>query len=180
MGAYITLSLSGSVENEPSALYYVFGLKSYPTSFTTKHYTKVEANQWVLFQTVNAGWLPLLICNFLARLHFQSGSQCMLESLYLMCKEKHHKSQRHSSIFFDGSPNHSVGEKADTSLFDWVQIGSYLAMDSSDFWLIYQAQFCSEIAGEEDSPPFQSTIQCLPLIQLYRILSENARLEREH
>lgn len=84
--------------------------------------------------------LLLFICNFTARLDFQRGSQCMLESLYLMCRGKHHKSQRHSSIFFDGSPNHSVGEKADTSLFDWAQIGSYLAMDSSGFWLIYQAQ----------------------------------------
>ena len=56
-----------------------------------------------------------------------------------MCKGKHHKSKKHSSVFFNGSLNHSEDEKADTSLFGWVQNGGYLASDSSDFWLIYQA-----------------------------------------
>lgn len=63
----------------------------------------------------------------------------MLQSLYLMCKEKHRKSQKQSSVFSNGSLNHSEDEKADTSLFGRVQNGSYLALDSSDFRLIYQA-----------------------------------------
>lgn len=62
----------------------------------------------------------------------------MLQSLYLTSKEKHHKSQKHSSVFFNGSLYHSEDEKADTSL-SRVQKRRYLALDSSDFWLIYQA-----------------------------------------
>lgn len=92
---------------------------------------------FVLFQLLS--FLPSFMHSFAVWLVFQSDSEYMLQSLYLMCKEKHHKSQKHSSVFSSGSLNHSEDEKADTSLFGRVQNGSYLALDSSDFWLIYQA-----------------------------------------
>lgn len=83
---------------------------------------------------------PCFMHSFSMWLGFQSSSEYMLQSLYLMCKGKHHKSQKHSSVFSNDSLNHSEDEKAaDTSLFGWVQNRSYLALDSSDFWLIYQA-----------------------------------------
>lgn len=44
-------------------------------------------------------------------------SEYMLQSLYLMCKEKNHKSKKHSSVFSNGSLNHSEDEKADTFPF---------------------------------------------------------------
>lgn len=34
-----------------------------------------------------------------------------------MCKEKNHKSKKHSSVFSNGSLNHSEDEKADTFPF---------------------------------------------------------------
>lgn len=62
-----------------------------------------------------------------------------------MCEERRHRSPTRSSVFSDGSPNHSEDEKADTSPFGRVPNGSYLAPDSSDFRLIYQAAtFVSE------------------------------------
>lgn len=92
--------------------------------------------------------------SFAVRLGFQSGSDYMLQSLYLMCKEKHHKSPKHSSVFSNGSLNHSADEKADTSLFGRVQNGSYLASDSSDFWLIYQAATsAARLWGKGDIQP---------------------------
>lgn len=65
-------------------------------------------------------------------LGFQSSSEHMLQSLYLMCKANHHKSLKRSSVFSNGSLNHSEDEKADTSPRLRVQNGSYLALDSSD------------------------------------------------
>ncbi|KAF0028512.1 hypothetical protein F2P81_019599 [Scophthalmus maximus] len=76
---------------------------------------------------------------------FKSRSERTLQSLYLMCEERRHRSPTRSSVFSDGSPNHSEDEKADTSPFGRVPNGSYLAPDSSDFRLIYQAAtFVSE------------------------------------
>lgn len=82
---------------------------------------------------------PFFLHSFTVWLGFQSGSEYLLQSLYLMCKGKHHKSQKHSSVLSNGSLNHSEDEKADTSPFGRVQNESYLALDSSDFWLIFQA-----------------------------------------
>lgn len=102
-------------------------------------YTVLTGFSYVLFFNCYLFQL-LFMLSFSVWLGFQSGSEYMLQSLYLMCKEKHHKSQKHSSVFSNGSLNHSEDEKAaDTSLFGWVQNRSYLALDSSDFWLIYQA-----------------------------------------
>lgn len=83
----------------------------------------------------------------------------MLQSLYLMCEAKNHKSQKHSSVFSTGSLNHSEDEKADTSLFGWTQNGSYLALDSSDFWLIYQAVSSAPRLWAREIFSFSATVQ---------------------
>lgn len=87
------------------------------------------------FQNYN-GYLSLSLLIFMPGysvwLGFQRGSEHMLQSLYLMCKAKHHKSLKHSSVFSNGSLNQSEDEKADTSPRLRVQNGSYLALDSSD------------------------------------------------
>lgn len=88
----------------------------------------------------------------------------MLQSLYLMCEERHHKSQKHSSVFSNGSLNHSEDEKADTSLCGRVQNGSYLALDSSDFWLIYQAvSSAPDTVDKGDIQLLSATVQHVPL-----------------
>lgn len=83
-------------------------------------------------------------------LGFQSRSEHMLQCLYLMCKAKHHKSQRRSSVSSNGSLNHSEDEKADTSLFlgaEWKLSGFRF------FWLsahLSSREFCSKTAGKGD------------------------------
>lgn len=90
---------------------------------------------WVSFFFFNCCLFYSFMCCFTVWLGFQSGSEYMLQSLYLMCKEKNHKSKKHSSVFSNGSLNHSELTLSPSRL----QNGSYLALDSSDFCLIYQA-----------------------------------------
>lgn len=79
-------------------------------------------------------------------------SKCLwvLQSLHLMWKEKHHKSQKHSSVFSSGSLNQSVCEKADTSL----SLGAEWRLSSLRFfWLLAHLSssvFCCEALGEGD------------------------------
>lgn len=94
-------------------------------------------------------------------LGFQSGSEHMLQRLYLMCKAKHHKSQKHSSVFPIGSVNHSEDEKADTSLFsgaEWKLSGFRF------FWLLLHlssCDFCFETVGKGDIQLLSATVQCV-------------------
>lgn len=85
-------------------------------------------------------------------LGFQSSSDYVLQSLYLMCKGKHHKSQKHSSVFSNGSLNHSEGEKSwHFSLWPGADRElSTVALDSSDFWLIFQASSCAPSLWETE------------------------------
>lgn len=85
----------------------------------------------------------------------------MLQRLYLMCKAKQHKSQKHSSVFSNGSLNHSEDEKADTSLFsgaEWKLSGFRF------FWLLLHlssCDFCLETVGKGDIQLLSATVQCV-------------------
>lgn len=72
------------------------------------------------------------------------------QSRHLMCAAKHHKSERHSSVFLPWQSESVRGWKSwhlflhSPPLFPLrQQNGSYLASDSSDFCLIYQALRCA-------------------------------------
>lgn len=82
-----------------------------------------------------------------------------------MCKDKRHKSEKHSSVFQNGSLNQSADEKADTSLFGLVQNGSYLAVDSSDFGLIHHALFCCKTVAKRDTQLSSHSEQCVPFLR---------------
>lgn len=105
-------------------------------------------------------------------------SKCLwvLQSLHLMWKEKHHKSQKHSSVFSSGSLNQSACEKADTSL----SLGAEWRLSSFRFfWLLAHLSssvFCCEALGEGDIQLLSATVQCVLSPQRCYML----RLWREH
>ncbi len=117
---------------------------------------KGQPEVFVLSQLLS--FWPFFMHDFAVWWGFQSSSKYTLQSLYLMCKEKHHKSQKHSSVFSNGSLNRSEDEKADKSLFGRAQNGSYLTLDSSDFWLIYQA------VGKRGIQLSSATVQYFPFL----------------
>lgn len=97
-------------------------------------------------------------------LGFQSSSDYVLQSLYLMCKGKHHKSQKHSSVFSNGSLNHSEGEKS------WHlarRRPRAIYRSFRFFWLLAHFssfQLCSKPVGDGDIQPFSSKVQSVPFL----------------
>lgn len=114
---------------------------------------------WVSFFFFNCCLFYSFMCCFTVWLGFQSGSEYMLQSLYLMCKEKNHKSKKHSSVFSNDSLNHSEDEKADTFPFSAAE---WKLSRFRFVWLLPHLssfEFCSKTVGKGDIQLFSLTVQ---------------------
>lgn len=114
--------------------------------------------QTVLFFQPLFFFLPKFMKSSCWWLGFQSGSEHMLQSLYLMWKAKHHKSEKRSSVFSDGSLNHSEDGKADTFLL-WV--AEWKLSSFRFFWLLPHSSSRSKTVCEGDIQPLCLFCSCV-------------------